>query len=273
MGLVNAGSSIFRTLGLALIWPLAVIEMIFACIVAATGHWKPRPVSIWTAIISALTILTIPLLLLAKTLRLTRLGGARCTRLWELILTGLWLATWVWLATQLNKFHCNSPTRRLGTSTSTSTPGIVQNAAAVPLAGTAGPVGFSLYGHALASHDGSPKALQSMGMELERALGRSGLRHYTTRCRLFKAMLGFAIPIFAILALDVLSYMWRLGGRDLSRTSSVSSISSVESPGVGTGVGAGVGAGAGRGVGAGRDAAVVGPDRAEEAAAATESKV
>ncbi|KAJ2803396.1 hypothetical protein H4R20_002915 [Coemansia guatemalensis] len=260
MGLAYAGSSIFRTLGLAFIWPLAVIEMIFGCLVAATGHWKPRAVSIWTAIISALTILTIPLLLLGKTLRLTRLGGARCTRMWELILTGLWLATWVWLANQLNKFHCSNPRRNFGTTTSTSTPGLVQNAGVVPLAGTAGPVGFSLYGHALASHDGSPKALESMGMELERALGRSGSRHYTTRCRIFKAMLAFAIPIFAILALDVLSHMWWLGGRNLSRSASVSSVSSVESPGVGAGVGAGTGA------------AVAGPERAEEAAA-TETKV
>ncbi|KAJ2609995.1 hypothetical protein H4S08_003809 [Coemansia sp. RSA 1365] len=262
MGLANAGSSIFRTLGLAFIWPLAVIEMIFACLVAATGDWKPRAVSIWTAIISGLTILTIPLLLLGKAMRLTRLGGARCTRMWELLLTALWLATWVWLATQLNKFHCRNPTRNFATTTTTSTPGIVQNAGAVPLAGTTGPVGFSLYGHALSEHDGSPKALESMGMHLERALGRSGSRHYVTRCRIYKAMLGFAIPIFAILALDVLSHMWRQSGRDLSRSASVSSISSVESPGVGAGVGAGTGG-----------AAVAGPARAEEAAAATENKV
>ncbi|KAJ2304172.1 hypothetical protein IWW54_005491, partial [Coemansia sp. RSA 2705] len=234
MGLVYAGTSIFRTAALAFAWPLSIVALILSCLVAANGHWKPRAASIWTAIVSCLTILTIPLLLLGKTLRLTRLGGARCTRMWELILTGMWLASWVWIATQLNKFHCTNPTTNFGTTTSTSS-NLVQTAGtAVPLVNS--PVGFSLYGHAM-TPQGAPKAaLEHMGMVQgakaihERVLGYNGRRRYARRCRCFKALLGFAIPIFAILALDVLAHMWRSGERDLSRSPSVSSVSSVESP-------------------------------------------
>ncbi|KAJ2850323.1 hypothetical protein IWW36_002009 [Coemansia brasiliensis] len=237
MGLVYAGTSIFRTAALAFAWPLSIIALILSCLVAANGHWKPRAASIWTAIVSCLTILTIPLLLLGKALRLTRLGGARCTRVWELILTGMWLASWVWIATQLNKFHCTNPTYNSVTSSSVSTP-IVQNAGSVvPVVNS--PVGFSLYGHALTPQGAPRDALDTMhhGAKAllhnskERALGYNGRRRYARRCRCFKALLGFAIPIFAILALDVLAHMWRSGERDLSRSPSVaSSVSSVEAP-------------------------------------------
>ncbi|KAI9479696.1 hypothetical protein LPJ78_002933 [Coemansia sp. RSA 989] len=237
MGLAYAGTSIFRTAALAFAWPLSIIALILSCLVAANGHWKPRAASIWTAIVSCLTILTIPLLLLGKTLRLTRLGGARCTRMWELILTGMWLASWVWIATQLNKFHCTNPTYNSVTSSSISTPVVPNAGSVIPVVNS--PVGFSLYGHALTPQGAPRDALDTMhhGAKAllhnskERALGYNGRRRYARRCRCFKALLGFAIPIFAILALDVLAHMWRSGERDLSRSPSVtSSVSSVEAP-------------------------------------------
>ncbi|KAJ2046319.1 hypothetical protein GGI08_006561, partial [Coemansia sp. S2] len=109
MGLVHAGTSVLRTAALVFVWPLSIVALILACLVAANGHWKPRAASIFTAIVAALTIVTLPLLFVGKAVRLTRLGGARCSRMWELVLTGLWLASWVWIATQLNKFHCTNP--------------------------------------------------------------------------------------------------------------------------------------------------------------------
>ncbi|KAI9501471.1 hypothetical protein GGI25_002012 [Coemansia spiralis] len=223
MGLLYAGSSIFRTVLLAFAWPLSIIALILSCLVAANGHWKPRAASIWTAIVSCLTILTIPLLLLGKSLRLTGLGAARCTRTWELILTGMWLASWVWIATQLNKFHCTNPGN---TYTETiSSP-----------AGTT-PQSFSLYGHALTAHGAPHAALAALGKGLgtERVLGYNGRRRFARRCRVFKALMGFAIPIFAILALDVLSHMWNSTGvgylsRSPSVVSSASSVGEVGSP-------------------------------------------
>ncbi|KAJ2479218.1 hypothetical protein IWW56_003233 [Coemansia sp. RSA 2131] len=237
MGLAYAGTSIFRTLGLGLAWPLSVVSLILSCLVAANGHWKPRAASIWTAIVSCLTILTIPLILLGKTLRVSRISGARCSRMWELILAGLWLTSLVWIATQINKFSCNNPTTRFSNSvtTSVSSPGIIQNAGSVvPVVGN--PVGFSLYGHALTPQGAPRDALESMGLHdgkslnMERILGRNGRRRYGRRCRCFKALLGFVVPIFAILALDILAHLWRSGDRDLSRSVSVSSVESVESP-------------------------------------------
>ncbi|KAJ1756377.1 hypothetical protein J3B01_002331 [Coemansia erecta] len=233
MGLAYAGTSILRTLALGLAWPLSIISLILSCLVAANGHWKPRAASIWTAIVSCLTILTIPLILLGKTLRMSGIGGARCSRMWELILTGLWLSSLVWIATQLNKFSCHNPTTRF--SSSVSTPGLIQNAGSVvPVVGN--PVGFSLYGHALTPQGAPRDALESMGMHagkslsMERVLGRNGRRRYGRRCRCFKALLGFVVPIFTILALDLLAHLWRTGDRDLSRSVSVSSVDSVVSP-------------------------------------------
>ncbi|KAJ2507089.1 hypothetical protein GGI11_006457 [Coemansia sp. RSA 2049] len=232
MGVLYAGSSIIRTGLLAFAWPLSIISLILSCLVAANGHWKPRAASIWTAIVSCLTILTIPLLLLGKTLRLTRLGGARCTRTWELILTGMWLASWVWIATQLNKFHCRNPGTTWTEEIITSSNPAGNN------------VGFSLYGHSLTPQGAPGKALEGLAgavgsgaerdLSLGRVLGRNGRRRYARRCRIFKALLGFAIPIFAILALDILSHMWRstaVGYGYGSRSPSVTSVSSVSSVG------------------------------------------
>ncbi|KAJ1856479.1 hypothetical protein LPJ73_002169 [Coemansia sp. RSA 2703] len=246
MGLLHAGTSLLRTVALAAVWPLSIITMIFSILVAANGHWKPRAVSIFTAIVSAITIVTLPLILLGKTLRLARIGGGRCSRLWELILTGLWLASWVWMATQLNKFHCNAP-GVVRTSSSISTPAVstnqIQNAGAfIPTVGVPSTnIGFSLYGHALTPQGAAREALEAAGMAaaagspkeliVDRALHRNGYRRWGTRCRLFKAMMGFAIPIFAILALDVMSHLWRSGERPLTRTNSVTSVSSVSSVG------------------------------------------
>lgn len=222
MGLVRAGSSIFRTAALGFAWPLSIIAMILACLVASTGHWKPRAASIYTAIIAGLTIVTLPLLLFSKLLRLGRIGGARCSRTWELILTGLWLSAWVWIANQLNKFSCNG-----GNTVTTNR-----------IIGSS--VGFSLYGHALTPQGAPRAALDMAGLGAHhspeaRMLGVSGRRKYSTRCRCFKALLGFAIPVFTILALDCLSHMWRSGTRDdrssISSASSASSVSvSVNSP-------------------------------------------
>ncbi|KAJ2816809.1 hypothetical protein IWW50_006368 [Coemansia erecta] len=243
MGLGYAATSPLRTLGVGLAWPLSIVALILSCLVAANGHWKPRAASIWTAIVSCLTILTIPLILLGKTLRLTRFTNARCTRMWEMILAGMWLASWVWIATQLNKFHCTNPTSSV--TSSVTNPGVVPNAGtAIPVVGN--PVGFSLYGHALTPQGAPHAALESMGMltsgkalHMERALGVNGRRRYSRRCKCFKALMGFAVPIFAILALDVLAYMWRTAGLDMERTRSVSvsSVSSVEAPGVAGAVG------------------------------------
>ncbi|KAJ2782755.1 hypothetical protein GGI15_002810 [Coemansia interrupta] len=247
MGLLHAGTSLLRTVALAAVWPLSIIMMILSILVAANGHWKPRAVSIFTAIVSALTIVTLPLILLGKTLRLARIGGARCSRLWELILTGLWLASWVWMATQLNKFSCRAPGITRTTSSSISTPAFttnqIQNAGSfIPTIGVPSTnIGFSLYGHALTPQGAAREALEAAGMAAvagspkqliaDRALHRNGYRRWGTRCRVFKAMFGFAIPIFAILALDVMAHMWRSGERDLTRTSSVASVSSVSSVG------------------------------------------
>ncbi|KAJ2156975.1 hypothetical protein GGF46_004821 [Coemansia sp. RSA 552] len=239
MGVIgSAGGSVFRTAALAFAWPLSIISLILSCLVAANGHWKPRAASIWTAIVSCLTILTIPLLLLGKALGLSRIGGARCTRTWELILTGLWLASWVWIATQLNKFHCHNPdVGNRVVSSSISTPSVVQNAgSAIPLVGgnTINPVGFSLYGHALTPQGAPSEALHAAASSHhgaktieERVLGVNGRRRYARRCRIFKALLGFAIPIFAILALDVLAHMWRSTPIERTRSRSISSASSV----------------------------------------------
>ncbi|KAJ1895252.1 hypothetical protein LPJ66_004703 [Kickxella alabastrina] len=230
MGLLHTGTSIFRTAALAFAWPLSIISLILSCLVAANGHWKPRAASIFSAIVSALTIATLPLIILGKTLRLGRFSSARCSRLWELLLTGLWLASWVWLATQLNKFSCRAP-RETYTEVITT-----------PATGTN--VGFSLYGHAIAPQGDSRAAIQAMGMMAGeeknllngRALGRNGIRRYGTRCRVYKALLGFAIPIFAILALDIIAHLWRHDenrhelARNGSISASVSSISSVGSP-------------------------------------------
>ncbi|KAJ1823728.1 hypothetical protein LPJ60_001335 [Coemansia sp. RSA 2675] len=234
MGLVNAGTSVLRTSALLFVWPLSIVALILACLVAANGHWKPRAASIFTAVVAALTIVTLPFLFVGKAIRLTRLGGARCSRMWELLLTGLWLASWVWIATQLNKFHCRNP--------NSSFTGITG-----PTTGTA----FSLYGHALTPQGGPRDAFFAAGMEKHqnlRALGYNGRRRFATRCRVFKALLGFAIPIFAILALDIIAHLWRAtpvdGGvvpvplvaghsatSSLSSGSSVSSLSSVGSVG------------------------------------------
>ncbi|KAJ2887303.1 hypothetical protein H4R27_000101 [Coemansia aciculifera] len=233
MGLVHAGTSVLRTAALVFVWPLSIVALILACLVAANGHWKPRAASIFTAIVAALTIVTLPLLFVGKAVRLTRLGGARCSRMWELVLTGLWLASWVWIATQLNKFHCTNPNDSFRTITG-------------PTTGTA----FSLYGHALTPQGGPRDAIIAAGMEKHlnpRALGFNGRRRYAKRCRVFKALLGFAIPIFAILALDVIAHLWRftpidggaavvpvVAGHSVSPSvSSVSSISDVGSPRVG----------------------------------------
>ncbi|KAJ1720311.1 hypothetical protein LPJ53_005042 [Coemansia erecta] len=245
MGLLHAGTSLLRTVALAAVWPLSIVMMILSILVAANGHWKPRAVSIFTAIVSALTIVTLPLILLGKSLRLARIGGARCSRLWELILTGLWLASWVWMATQLNKFSCNSP--GVTRTSSITTPGVstnqIQNAGSfIPTVGVPSTnIGFSLYGHALTPQGAAREALEAAGMAAvagspkqllaARALNSNGYRRWGTRCRVFKAMFGFAIPIFAILALDVMAHMWRSGERSLSRTSSVASVSSVSSVG------------------------------------------
>ncbi|KAJ2549724.1 hypothetical protein EV175_004336 [Coemansia sp. RSA 1933] len=225
MGVLSAGSSVVRTGLLAFAWPLSIVALILSCLVAANGHWKPRAASIWTAIVSCLTILTLPLVFLGKFLG--RFGGARCFRMWELILTGLWLASWVWIATQLNKFHCNNQNR-------TWTEEIISPANS----GTTSTTGFSLYGHALTPQGAPRQALEAVagslieGKAMDRALGANGLRRYARRCRIFKALLGFAIPIFAILALDCLAHMWRATDRDIvSRSASVSSVSSVRSVG------------------------------------------
>ncbi|KAI7830805.1 hypothetical protein BX661DRAFT_180121 [Kickxella alabastrina] len=164
MGLLHTGTSIFRTAALAFAWPLSVISLILSCLVAANGHWKPRAASIFSAIVSALTIVTLPLIILGKTLRLGRISSARCSRLWELLLTGLWLASW-------------GP-RETYTEVITT-----------PVTGTN--VGFSLYGHAIAPQGDSRAAIQAMGMMAGeeknllngRALGRNGIRRYGTRCR------------------------------------------------------------------------------------------
>ncbi|KAJ1805007.1 hypothetical protein LPJ56_005477 [Coemansia sp. RSA 2599] len=249
MGLLHAGTSIFRTAALAFVWPLSIIALILSCLVAANGHWKPRAVSIFTAIVSALTIVTLPLILLGKSLRLARIGGARCSRLWELILTGLWLASWVWMATQLNKFHCTNPGRTYtetitypGTTNQIANAGsfipAVPNIPAIPAIPNTN-VGFSLHGHAIAPQGFAARealetnaAAEHMKKQLTgRALGRNGLRRYARRCRVYKALFGFAIPIFAILALDVMAHMWRSGERDLERTRSLTSVSSVSSVG------------------------------------------
>ncbi|KAJ1669919.1 hypothetical protein GGF38_001890 [Coemansia sp. RSA 25] len=233
MGLVHAGTSVLRTAALVFVWPLAIVALILSCLVAANGHWKPRAASIFTAIVAALTIVTLPLLFVGKALRLARIGGARCSRMWELVLTGLWLASWVWIATQLNKFHCTDPNDSFGTSSISGT-------------GTA----FSLYGHALTSQGGPRDAIFAAGMGKHinpRALGYNGRRRFVKRCRVFKALLGFAIPIFAILAIDIISHLWRYTPTDggaavvpivaghsvspsVSSVSSVSSISDVGSP-------------------------------------------
>ncbi|KAJ1665531.1 hypothetical protein IW140_003146 [Coemansia sp. RSA 1813] len=226
MGVLSAGSSIIRTGLLGLAWLLSIVTLILSCLVAANGHWKPRAVSIWTAIVSCLTILTLPLVFLGKFLG--RFGG-RCPRMWELILTGLWLASWVWMATQLNKFHCNTPNR-------TWTEEIVS-----PASNTGSNVGFSLYGHSLTPQGAPRQALEGLAglvggfgqekaLHTERALGHNGIRRYARRCRVFKALLGLSIPIFAILALDCLAHMWRYTGY-VSRSASVSSVSSVSSVG------------------------------------------
>ncbi|KAJ1876934.1 hypothetical protein H4R99_003511 [Coemansia sp. RSA 1722] len=248
MGLLHAGTSIFRTAALAFVWPLSIVCMILSILVAANGHWKPRAVSIFTAIVSALTIVTLPLILLGKALRLGRIGGARCSRLWELILTALWLASWVWMATQLNKFHCTNPGRTWteeiitsrGTNQIANAGSIipsVPNVPSIPSIPNTN-VGFSLHGHAIVPQGPVHDALEDAaaaghGKKLitGRALGRNGLRRYAKRCRVYKAMFGFAIPIFAILALDVMAHMWRSGERDLERTRSVTSVSSVSSVG------------------------------------------
>ncbi|KAJ2746094.1 hypothetical protein GGI20_001646 [Coemansia sp. BCRC 34301] len=237
MGLVHAGTSVLRTAALAFVWPLSIVALILSCLVAANGHWKPRAVSIFTAIVAALTIVTLPFLFVGKALRLTRIGGARCSRMWELVLTGLWLASWVWIATQLNKFHCTNPSSTF-----------ITQSVSGPTTGTA----FSLYGHALTPQGGPRDALLAAGMgsHIEaRALGVNGRRRYAKRCRVFKALLGFAIPIFAILALDIIAHLWRstpvdggaavvpvVAGHSVSPSvSSVSSISDVGSPRVASG--------------------------------------
>ncbi|KAJ2399772.1 hypothetical protein GGI23_002449 [Coemansia sp. RSA 2559] len=223
MGVLTAGSSVVRTGLLGFAWPLSIVALILSCIVAANGHWKPRAASIWTAIVSCLTILTLPFLFLGKLLG--RFGGGRCLRMWELILTGLWLASWVWIATQLNKFHCNNQNRTWTETIVTPNTG-----------GTASNTGFSLYGHALTPQGAPRQALEAVAGSLVsghgRALGSKGLRRYARRCRVFKALLGFAIPIFAILALDVLAHMWWSTGVGYAgRAASVSSVESVESVG------------------------------------------
>ncbi|KAJ2724853.1 hypothetical protein GGI07_001706 [Coemansia sp. Benny D115] len=250
MGVLSAGTGLLRTAALGAIWPLAIVNMILSILVAANGHWKPRAVSIYTAIISALTIVTLPFIFLGKFLRLGRFGSARCSRMWELFLTALWLSSWVWMATQLNKFHCTNPTTRV-IGQSTSTPSVINQIPTVgtpvtnfgiPSANLVAPgtnVGFSLHGHAITPEGGSmgeARSAEEKDMPHARVLGYNGRRRYAKRCRVFKAMFGFTIPIFAILALDVMAHMWRSGERhrDLSRTSSlspsVSSVSSVGSP-------------------------------------------
>ncbi|KAJ1993848.1 hypothetical protein GGI04_005893 [Coemansia thaxteri] len=225
MGLLNAGTSVLRTAALAFVWPLSIVALILSCLVAANGHWKPRAASIFTAIVAALTIVTLPFLFIGRALRLTRIGGARCSRMWELVLTGLWLASWVWIATQLNKFHCTNPNNFTTTTTTGSS------------------VGFSLYGHAL-TPQGAPHAALAAANGMEklldsgspRGLGFNGRRRYAKRCRVFKALLGFAIPIFAILALDLIAHLWRVTPVDAALI----------------GAGAGAAAGAAGGAAAGR---------------------
>ncbi|KAJ1646957.1 hypothetical protein J3B02_002977 [Coemansia erecta] len=246
MGLLHAGTSIFRTAALAFAWPLSIVALILSCLVAANGHWKPRAVSIFTAIVSALTIVTLPLILLGKSLRLARIGGARCSRLWELILTGLWLASWVWMATQLNKFSCTNPgttwTETIvypgSRSLIANTGSIIPSVPSVPAIPNTN-IGFSLHGHAVAPQGAAAREALEAAAAAEhgkqhlvgRALGRNGLRRYTRRCRVYKALLGFAIPIFAILALDVMAHIWRSGDRGLVRSRSATSVSSVSSVG------------------------------------------
>ncbi|KAJ1965477.1 hypothetical protein GGI12_000749 [Dipsacomyces acuminosporus] len=216
--------SLFRTILLASTWPLSVIALVFGAIVAANGHWKPRAASIFTAIIAAITIVSVPFLILSNKLGLGKYSSTRCQRMWSLFLTGMWLTCLVWIANQLNKFHCVNPT----VSTTVTRK-----------------LGLSFYGHGLTPSGAPQDAIQAAAAmhagavggdrSLDgRALTSKGNRLYARRCRLFKGLLGMAVPIFVLFAIDLITFLWRNAKEErhvLPRSHSTSpSVSSVGSP-------------------------------------------
>ncbi|KAJ1931184.1 hypothetical protein FBU59_006803 [Linderina macrospora] len=218
-----------RTLLYGLAWVLSVINLVISCVVAATGHWKPRGASAFSAVVAGITMCSLPCMLLGSKLPIVgRFYNGGMNQLMKLFLLGMWLGSWVWDANQLNKFHCR---------TTTSVVEVITRRTPV------NQLGFSLYGHTLTPSGAPREALLDVDMFdgdardlLGRRLGTKGMRHYRSRCRLFKGVLGTAIPIFALLLADFIWDMFR-GERNThalprshSATPSVASVSSVGSP-------------------------------------------
>ncbi|ORX72636.1 hypothetical protein DL89DRAFT_264852 [Linderina pennispora] len=190
--------SLPRALLYALAWVLSVINLVISCVVAATGHWKPRAASVFSAVVAGITDV-----LAARYVPGPQVADHR--QLAKLLLTGLWLGI-------LNKFHCRTRTS------------VVEE------------LGFSLYGHTL-TPSGAPREALINNVDMFDGDARDLVgRRLRSRCRLFKGVLGTAIPIFVLLLADLIWDMFRVNRRthvlprSHSSTPSVASVSSVGSP-------------------------------------------
>ncbi|KAJ1955949.1 hypothetical protein EC988_001600 [Linderina pennispora] len=223
--------SLPRALLYALAWVLSVINLVISCVVAATGHWKPRAASVFSAVVAGITMCSLPGMFLGPKLPIIgRFYRGGFSQLAKLLLTGLWLGSWVWDASQLNKFHCRTRTS------------VVEEV--ITRRPVTNQLGFSLYGHTL-TPSGAPREALINNIDMfdgdardlvGRRLGARGMRHFRSRCRLFKGVLGTAIPIFVLLLADLIWDMFRVHRRthvlprSHSSTPSVASVSSVGSP-------------------------------------------